>query len=283
VSVETHTPRWIVLDGAVNARAVVPGVLLRADNLQSLSPRDVRVLVDEEAVEVVLDLRTDVEVELEGPGPMATERGVRIEHRSLYPDSGSYSDLDADTVKPWGRADEHESPDEPPVVRAYMSYLRRRPDSIVGSVRAIARADGAVLVHCAAGKDRTGVVVALALDAAGVDRDTIAGDYLATRERIDAIMIRLVSSSTYRAELEGHDPQRHAPVPGTMERVLELVDERFGGSTPWLTAHGLSDADVERLRRRLAPAGSGSCSVATPAPPVRPSQRSSGAPTRSQR
>jgi protein tyrosine/serine phosphatase len=139
-----------------------------------------------------------------------------------------------------------------------MSYLRRRPDSIVGSVRAIARADGAVLVHCAAGKDRTGVVVAIALDAAGVDREMIVGDYLATRERIDAIVERLISSSTYRSELEGHDPQKHAPVPGTMERVLELVDERFGGSVAWLTANGLDGRDLELLRRRLAPLRTGS-------------------------
>jgi protein-tyrosine phosphatase len=258
MSAEHRTPQWIALDGAVNARAVVPRVLLRADNLQSLSARDVRLLVDREALEVVLDLRTDVEVELEGPGPMTAELAVRIEHRSLYPDSGGNTDLDADTVKPWGWADEDESPDEPPVVRAYMSYLRRRPDSVVGSVRAIARADGAVLVHCAAGKDRTGVVVALALDAAGVDRDTIVGDYLATRERIEAVMARLVSSATYRAELEGSDAQKHAPVPGTMERVHELVDDRFGGSAAWLSAHGLGDPDLERLRGRLAPARGGS-------------------------
>jgi protein-tyrosine phosphatase len=258
VSVENPTRHWIALDGAVNARAVVPRVLLRADNLQSLSARDVRVLVEEEGIEVVLDLRTDIEVELEGQGPMTAELAVRIEHRSLYPDSGGNTDLDADTVKPWGLADEDESPDEPPVVRAYMSYLRRRPDSVVGSVRAIARAGGAVLVHCAAGKDRTGVVVALALDAAGVDRDTIVGDYLATRERIDAIIARLLSSSTYRTELEGHDAQKYAPVPGTMERLLDLVDERLGGSTAWLSAHGLSEPDIERLRRRLAPARAGS-------------------------
>ena len=162
VSVENGSPRWIALDGAVNARAVVPGVLLRADNLQSLTMRDVRLLVEEEALELVLDLRTDVEVELEGPGPMTAERAVRIEHRSLHPDSGGNTDLDADTVKPWWSAGEDDLPGELPVVRAYMSYLRRRPDSIVGSVRAIARVTGAVLVHCAAGKDRTGVVVAVA-------------------------------------------------------------------------------------------------------------------------
>jgi hypothetical protein len=110
-------------------------------------------------------------------------------------------------------------------------------------------------VHCAAGKDRTGVVVAVALDAAGVDRDAIVGDYLATAERIDAIVARLVGSPTYREELEGHDPQEHAPVAGTMERFLELVDERFGGSVPWLSANGLSDPDLKLLRRRLASAG----------------------------
>jgi protein-tyrosine phosphatase len=233
VSVQGHAPAWIVLDGAVNARVVVPGVLLRADNLQSLSARDVRLLVDEERLEVVVDLRSDVEVELEGPGPLTAEVAVRIEHRSLYPDSGGNT--------------------ESSVVQAYMSYLRRRPDSVVGTVRTIARAGGAVLVHCAAGKDRTGVLVALALDAAGIDRETIVGDYLATERRIDAIVARLVGSSTYRAELEGHDPQQHAPVVGTMERVLGLVDERFGGSAAWLAAHGLGDQDLERLRRRLRP------------------------------
>jgi hypothetical protein len=255
VSSDNAWPRWIALEGAVNARSVVPGVLLRADNLQSLSERDVRLLIEQEALEVVLDLRTDIEVELEGPGPMAAERSVRIEHRSLYPDSRrSAEETDTRTITPWVEADDDEWPDEPPVLRAYMSYLRRRPDSVVGSVRAIARADSAVLVHCAAGKDRTGVVVALALDAAGVDRDAIVGDYLASAERIHAIVARLVSSPTYGPGLGGADPQEHAPVAGTMERFLELVDERLGGSVSWLSAHGLSDVDLERLERRLAPA-----------------------------
>ncbi len=248
-----HTPSWIELDGAVNARTVVPGVLLRADNLQSLSERDVRRLVDEHALEVVIDLRTDVEAKVEGSGPMSAEDGVRVERRSLHPDSGGIIDLDSDTIKAWDRRHDDEPPDEPPVVRAYMSYLLLRPDSVAGAVRAIATAEGAVLVHCAAGKDRTGVVVALALDAAGVDRDTIVADYLSTAERIDAIVARLVSSPLYRDELQNHDPQQHAPVAGTMERVFELVDERHGGSVAWLAANGLSERDLQQLRRRLRP------------------------------
>jgi protein-tyrosine phosphatase len=246
------TARWIALEGAPNARVVVPGVLLRSDNLQSLSARDVRVLVEQEALEVVLDLRTELEVELEGPGPITREPRVRIEHRSLYPRSGGNTDLDAASARLWPQTDPSEWPDEPRVVQAYLSYMTARPDSIVGSIRTIANAPGAVLVHCAAGKDRTGVVVALALDVTGVDRNAIVGDYLATADRIDAIMARLVSSPTYQSELEGHDPRSHAPRPGTMERLLEVIDQDLGGSAAWLTAHGLSAAELERLRRRIA-------------------------------
>jgi hypothetical protein len=257
MNIENGNVRWIALDGAANARVVVPGVLLRSDNLQSLSARDVRLLVDQEALEVVLDLRTELEVELEGPGPITREPRVRIEHRSLYPRSGGNTDLDADTVGLWPETDMAAWPDEPRVVQAYLSYLTARPDSIVASIRAIANAPGAVLVHCAAGKDRTGVVVALALDAAGADRDAIVDDYLATAQRIDAIIERLINSPTYRSELEGHDPRAHAPVPGTMERVFELVDAGFGGSAAWLSAHGLSSEDLGRLRRRMAGANGG--------------------------
>ena len=90
-----ETVRWIALQGAANARVVVPGVLLRSDNLQSLTAEDVALLVDRERVELVVDLRTDVEVALEGPGPLTREPRVRIERRSLYPQSGGNTDLEA--------------------------------------------------------------------------------------------------------------------------------------------------------------------------------------------
>jgi protein-tyrosine phosphatase len=253
MSIENGTVRWLALDGAANARVVVPGVLLRSDNLQSLTERDVQLLVEQESLEVVLDLRTEPELELEGPGPMMREPRVRIEHRSLYPRSGANTDLDVSSVGLWPPTDRTGWADEPPVVQAYMSYMTARPDSIVASIRTIANAPGAVLVHCAAGKDRTGVVVAVALSAAGIDRRAVVSDYLATAQRIDAIMARLLSSPTYRSELEGHDPRAHAPVPGTLERMFELIDEGFGGPAAWLSAHGLTNAELERLRGRIAP------------------------------
>ena len=248
------TPRWLALDGAANARAVVPGVLLRADNLQSLSARDVRLLIDEERLEVVLDPRTDIEVRREGPGPLTAERGVRIEHRSLYPDMADARELDQ-AINPWVmRRHEQEWREEPPAVRSYLGYLLQRPDSVIGSLRTIARSRGAVLVHCAAGKDRTGIIVALALDAAGFDRELIVGDFAASSERVEAIVARLMGSETYRDSLHP-DPDRHLTPPETIERFFEIVDERFGGSVTWLTDNGFADEDLALLRRRLGAGG----------------------------
>jgi protein-tyrosine phosphatase len=248
------TTNWIDLEGAVNARVVVPGALLRSDNLQGLTDADVRRLIDEHGLRVVVDTRTDREAAAEGPGPMTRASAVRIEHRSLYPDSGGNTDLELDDAQQrWGAelADDFHA-DEEPIIRAYLSYMRRRPDSFLGAARTIAAADGAVLVHCAAGKDRTGMIVAITLAAAGVDPDWIVDDYLASAQRIEAIMDRLLSSETYRAELEGHDPQTHAPRVGTMERVLEIVDEQHGGPVAWLRSHGLTDDELTRLRERVS-------------------------------
>src|SRR6202008_2860878 len=105
---------------------------------------------------------------------------VVVEHRSLYPEVGEHTDaIEADTIIPWknglGGAD---MPGATPTVQTYFGYMERRPDSIVAALRTIADPpeDGSALVHCAAGKDRTGLVVALALEAAGARRDAVVAD-----------------------------------------------------------------------------------------------------------
>jgi protein-tyrosine phosphatase len=262
---ETTTTTAIPLEGTVNARDLggmpladgghVPrGVLLRSDNLQDLTAADIEELVGEHRLRTVIDLRTEFELESEGPGPLVGDPRVRIEHHSLYPATGGGTDVDLepDTIKPWGDGEGADLPDETPTVRAYLGYLERRPDSVVAALRAIAATDGATLVHCAAGKDRTGVVVALALAAAGAPLDAIAADYLATGENIEAIVRRLASTPTYRDEMDIDDVTRHAPSAGTMERVFALLERDHGGAEAWLRGAGLSDDELAALRRRLA-------------------------------
>ena len=72
------------------------------------------------------------------------------------------------------------------VASVYFSYVVDRPDSVLAALRAVARAPGAALVHCAAGKDRTGTLVALALSVADADRQAIIDDYAASSERVEA-------------------------------------------------------------------------------------------------
>lgn len=253
----------IDLDGTVNARDVggIPladgtgeiasGVLLRADNLQDLTPRDIERLVDDLGLRVVVDLRTGYERASEGPGPLEADDRVRVDHRSLYPETGGGTDLDLRTIVPWGDGEGADLPDESPTVRAYLGYLQRRPDSIAEAVRTLAHTDGATLVHCAAGKDRTGTVVAIALMLAGADREAIAADYLATGEVIEAIVERLIGTPTYANEMRKHDPRSHAPQPGAMERVMELFEQEHGTVESWLLTQGLTQDEIDRVRARL--------------------------------
>jgi protein-tyrosine phosphatase len=270
-----RTGRWIRLDGTTNMRDLgdlptvdggrtIPGRVLRSDNLQTLTPRDVRVLVDEIGLREVVDLRTTAEILLEGRGPLRDVPQVTHRHFSLLPERGHHTDVFAaeeedlpDLPEGWvesllpRQAPEH-ARDEPPAVRAYLGYLHDAPDNVVGAVRAIAEArDGASVVHCAAGKDRTGVVAALSLAVAGVPHEEIVADYAMTADIIDALVAKLAASPTYADDMERRDVASHTPRAETMDRVLTLLDERFGGAAGWLREHGFGDDEQAALRARL--------------------------------
>ena len=258
----TTNGRWIDLDGAANVRDIggleatdgrrtATGVLLRADNLQGLSGRDVLRLVEDLGVRVVVDLRTRVEVELEGEGPLVADGRVEIRHRSLLPEAGDRTDVSVDGLLPWQGRPLGGDPNESAAVRSYLGYLRDRPDSVVAALRDVAHGKGATIIHCAAGKDRTGMVCALALAAVGVTREAIVADYIATGERLTPLLARLRASATYADDLDGRPDESHRPRPETMTRVLDLLDERCGGAEGWLDAHGFGAGDRAALRERL--------------------------------
>jgi protein-tyrosine phosphatase len=272
----TRTDRWLRLDGTTNTRdlgglpttdgdSTVPGRILRSDNLQTLSDADVRRLVDEVGLRHVVDLRTTAEVLLEGRGPLRAVPEVEHLHFTLLPERGHHTDVFAvedddplddlpqdwvETVLP--RQETEHDAGESPAVRAYLGYLQHRAEAVVGALRALTDAGpGASLVHCAAGKDRTGVVVALALAVAGVPDEEIVADYAMTADVIDALVAKLAASPTYAEDMVRRDVASHTPRAETMDRVLTLLEERHGGPLGWLEAHGFGADEQAALRARL--------------------------------
>jgi len=248
-------PDWIDLDGTANTRDVgglpttdgrgtVRRRLIRSDNLQDLSSGDVRRLVEDYGVRTVADLRADIEVRAGGPGPMTREPLAAVTHLSLFREKdGRAGELD---VPPWER--------RPGTGRGfsglYLGFLAERSDSVLAALRMIAHSEGATVVHCTAGKDRTGVVVALALADAGVERPAIVADYAASADHFDELMMRLAPTIA-SPELSLAAAVKHRPKAVTMERFLDALAELSGGVGPWLAAHGWTAADHAALRHKL--------------------------------
>ena len=252
---------WIELEGAVNVRDLgdlptedgqktARARLLRADNLQELSAADITKLVRDIGLTTVVDLRSSNELAAEGPAPLDAVAGVGRAHHPVLPEVGTNTDIIADALLARHRLDQSRYPNDP-VCGHYLGYLEDRPDQVAGALRSIAHAEGAALVHCAAGKDRTGVVVALALTVAGVPAEGVVADYAATGERTEAIMARLRRSRLYARDIDSRPAELHRPRPETMTAFLEQMDARYGGVASWLAGHGFSAADADALRVKL--------------------------------
>lgn len=133
----------------------------------------------------------------------------------------------------------------------YLAMLDLRPQLFTQAVAAVADAPaGAVVVHCAGGKDRTGIVVAMALTIAGVDPHLIAADYALSEGRLEGAskaFLASVPDDRTREILRG----LQATPASNMLRVLEHLDEKYDGVEGYLRAGGMSTEQLAALRDRL--------------------------------
>jgi protein-tyrosine phosphatase len=119
----------------------------------------------------------------------------------------------------------------------YRGSIDRNGRCIAAAVRAIVDAPpGVVVLHCLSGADRTGMLVALLLDALGVERPAIVRDYDRTHE--------CLASLPDAASIS-------VPEPETMPQTLRHLDERWGGSRAYLQRHGLTRDHLDALSTRL--------------------------------
>lgn len=137
----------------------------------------------------------------------------------------------------------------------YLTWLTARPDAVIRALQPIV--DGrTTLVHCAAGKDRTGVIAAVVLLVAGVEDDLIIEDYAHTTGALPQILPAL--AELWAGKLPGHTVPTELPVILTapaeaMATFLEGVRRKFGTIDDYLLGAGMTQADLTSLRSALRP------------------------------
>ena len=244
---DSEPDRWLRFDGLDNVRDAggLPlrdggrtrfGQLFRSANLRYVTNADVAHLVDVLGLRLVIDLRTAREIDRDGPTAVA-DAGVETVALSFIPEDGEALPETGDQTDP--------------LLRAYLGYLVDRTENVVQAVRLLGGPDaGPTLVHCAAGKDRTGVLLALVLDAVGVEREAVIADYALSSQHVEA-MFRRWTTAAGREMPDDLTP--HLPRAEVIATVLARLDDEHGrdGAAGWLRANGLDDAVLDRLRERL--------------------------------
>jgi protein-tyrosine phosphatase len=188
-------------------------------------------------VSTVIDLRSESEV-ASSPSPFAVADPFSTVQAPAYTHMALIDDA---TMLKLGDASD--------MFDRYLMMLEQRPAAFSAIFSTLAKAEGTVVFHCFAGKDRTGMVAAMSLALAGVGVDSIAADYAET----DAQMATKYEEWLAAAPPDQLDVMRddlRCP-PGRIVGVLEHIDQRWGGVEGYLGAAGVSPADIAQLRSKL--------------------------------
>jgi protein-tyrosine phosphatase len=238
--------RHIKLDGCLNfrdlggyatrdGRSVRWRQVFRSDALHLLSAADVESLRDVLRLDGVIDLRSTAEIEADGRGLIGSA-ALRFRHLPLF---------DGKTVS------SEEARAALSLAERYFLLAEFAKEAIGRVVTAVAESAGPLVYHCAAGKDRTGVISAVLLGILDVEEELIVADYVATQENLDAIVERLMESSGYRNVLSALPPDTLHADGETMISFLERIRERYGSMAEYARSAGVGEEAVERLRERL--------------------------------
>lgn len=227
------------------------GLAIRTDDLAYVTEEVAAALVAENLT-AIIDLRSPLEVTATGRGPLA-QFPVAYHHLPLIANVGARMS-EGDRVPSGGFG--HDA-----MGAMYVRMVETAAPQLVSALNIIAHTPGATAFHCAAGRDRTGVLAAMLLLVLGAEDDDIVTDYARTGANMPAIMARTqpVMGAMWRAL--GVDPESYdtsALLDGTMDRSMRLLlselRERHGDALAPLRAAGLSDDTVARLRWRAVAA-----------------------------
>lgn len=238
------------LDGVHNFRALGPyrvrggrlreGMIYRSGALELMSDVDCACLGDELGIRTILDLRHPDEVAHRPDGHALNERVLTL---SIFPETVRQDDIIAELNGLYGTG---------PTPGRYLHYLDVGGDRLAAAFRLFARESSyPVLVHCTAGKDRTGVLLGMLMELLGADDDDIANEYGLSDASIDRLIAYL--RSTGRA-LEGTDDEIRARLSTPADRMagfIQLLRARHGSTEAFLAGRGLRADEIGAIRELL--------------------------------
>jgi len=212
---------------------VLPGRLYRSDALAALSEAGAAALAASR-ISTIVDLRSESEVSHMPTPAMLAERVVRLPLLDGSIETAGRLTLEA----------------------MYANLLRANGAEFAAAARLVSRADAdrAVLVHCTAGKDRTGLVVALSLLAIGADRDAVVANYAETERNLAGPWTERVMGFLATIGVEVDEGMRRVVTASPAETIagaMDLVDAEYGDAAGYLRAHGLTDGELDALRLAL--------------------------------
>jgi protein-tyrosine phosphatase len=223
-------------------RCVRSGFLFRSSELSRLDDAGRQALVHL-GVTDVFDLRDYAEIEKSGADQVPDSIEVHIVPFDLRPDGKAPHELTAE--------------DQEANRTRYMYDVYRQMPALPGAMSAVDQVikllgdpDRKLLVHCAAGKDRTGWVVAAVLTALGVDTDDIVADYVASNADIDSLRAHLQRIYGHEKVLDISDDLLGVRA-DYLEGAHEAALEQFGSFEEYLAACRVTDGDLDRLRARM--------------------------------
>jgi protein-tyrosine phosphatase len=280
--------RLVPLSGAFNfrdlggysgrdGRSTRWSMLFRSDTLHELSQPDVD-LLRSMGLATIIDLRTSRELERTGRGPLAgypigfhhlsvIQEGGRQKGRGEGADGeagdgeagdGEAGDGEAgDGEAGDGEAGDGEAmaapvPPDEDLSERYLWYLQTGASSLVDAITLLGEPSSyPVVFHCAAGKDRTGVLAALVLDILGVAEEVIVDDYVITAARMPMILERYRTDPAFADRMATVPASRFSVEAGTMERFLSGLHERYGGAEAWAVDAGVPAEALDRMESLL--------------------------------
>ena len=213
------------------------GRIIRSDMPRRLSDKG-RKMMWEYGVRTILDLRTPWQ---------AVEEPSNTSLQSDAPRFPTYINISIETYKPEVSTEIGDAGSREAV---YCIMLDSYPEQIKLIMEAIVVArEGGVLIHCHAGKDRTGTISALLLAVAGVSHEHICEDYALSQAALWPQWEKMVEESDEVDE--SHLFFRPDSPKESMQYVLDHLTQRYGGVVPYLQSTGLSEETLERLRQKL--------------------------------